>query len=174
MLRWKSACRRIPLDARGGSRRTSFLGRLSGEFDQLCAGTGRRSIATDNILWALLLQELFDPFGAALGRAGRLQPAICWFGGLGMDDTVWARCFRRIGDRLLSSAVAQGFFSEVYRGMAVLRMKSYGKKSKMSCPGPFLGGKPERLIAAAMVTHRPTDMPDATPHLMLHEQQRHL
>src|SRR6201990_3212094 len=93
------------------------LGSLSGEFDQLYAATGRRSIAPEYILRALLLQVFYSI------RSERLlveqidyNPLFRWFVGLGMDDAVWNHAvFSKNRDRLLSSAVAQQFFSEVNR-----------------------------------------------------------
>src|SRR6202007_802906 len=87
---------------------------LSGEFDQLYAATGRRSIAPEYILRALLLQVFYSI------RSERLlveqidyNLLFRWFVGLGMDDAVWNHAvFSKNRDRLLSSAVAQQFFSE--------------------------------------------------------------
>src|SRR6201996_7610122 len=90
---------------------------LSGEFDQLYAATGRRSIAPEYILRALLLQVFYSI------RSERLlveqidyNLLFRWFVGLSMDDAVWNHAvFSKNRDRLLSSAVAQQFFSEVNR-----------------------------------------------------------
>src|SRR6201990_834962 len=90
---------------------------LSGEFDQLYAATGRRSITPEYILRALLLQVFYSI------RSERLlveqidyNLLFRWFVGLSMDDAVWNHAvFSKNRDRLLSSAVAQQFFSEVNR-----------------------------------------------------------
>jgi transposase len=93
------------------------LGSLSGEFDQLYAATGRRSIAPEYILRALLLQ-VFYSIRSERQLVEQLDYNLLfrWFVGLGMDDVVWHHAvFSKNRDRLLSSAVAQQFFSEVNR-----------------------------------------------------------
>jgi transposase len=90
---------------------------LSGEFDQLYAATGRRSIAPEYILRALLLQ-VFYSIRSERQLVEQLDYNLLfrWFVGLGMDDEVWHHAvFSKNRDRLLSSAVAQQFFSEVNR-----------------------------------------------------------
>ena len=90
---------------------------LSGEFDQLYAATGRRSIAPEYILRALLLQ-VFYSIRSERQLVEQLDYNLLfrWFVGLGMDDAVWHHAvFSKNRDRLLSSAVAQQFFSEVNR-----------------------------------------------------------
>jgi transposase len=93
------------------------LGSLSGEFDKLYAATGRRSIAPEYILRALLLQ-VFYSIRSERQLVEQLDYNLLfrWFVGLGMDDAVWHHAvFSKNRDRLLSSAVAQQFFSEVNR-----------------------------------------------------------
>src|ERR1700688_3457975 len=88
---------------------------LSSEFDQLYAATGRRSIAPEYILRALLLQ-VFYSIRSERQLVEQLDYNLLfrWFVGLGMDDAVWHHAvFSKNRDRLLSSAVAQQFFSEV-------------------------------------------------------------
>jgi transposase len=90
---------------------------LSGEFDQLYAATGRRSIAPEYILRALLLQ-VFYSIRSERQLVEQLDYNLLfrWFVGLGMDDAVWHHAvFSKNRDRLLSSAVVQQFFSEVNR-----------------------------------------------------------
>jgi transposase len=90
---------------------------LSGEFDQLYAATGRRSIAPEYILRALLLQ-VFYSIRSERQLVEQLDYNLLfrWFVGLSMDDAVWHHAvFSKNRDRLLSSAVAQQFFSEVNR-----------------------------------------------------------
>src|ERR1700686_1500790 len=88
---------------------------MSGEFDGLCSDMGRRSIAPEYVLRALLLQVLFS-----VRSAGQLVEQIDynllfrWFVGLGMDDAMWNHAvFSKNRDRLLTSDVAQRFFAEV-------------------------------------------------------------
>jgi transposase len=93
------------------------LGSLSREFDQLYAATGRRSIAPEYILRALLLQ-VFYSIRSERQLVEQLDYNLLfrWFVGLGMDDAVWHHAvFSKNRDRLLSSAVAQQFFGEVNR-----------------------------------------------------------
>ncbi len=90
---------------------------LSAEFDQLYAATGRRSIAPEYVLRALLLQ-VFYSIRSERQLVEQLDYNLLfrWFVGLGMDDAVWHHAvFSKNRDRLLSSAVAQQFFSEVNR-----------------------------------------------------------
>src|SRR5271155_2860209 len=93
------------------------LGSLNGEIDQLYAATGRRSIAPEDILRALLLQ-VFYSIRSERQLVEQIDSNLLfrWFVGLGMDDAVWHHAvFSKNRDRLLSSAVAQQFFSEVNR-----------------------------------------------------------
>jgi transposase len=90
---------------------------LSPGFDELYAASGRPSIAPEYILRALLLQVFYSI------RSERLlveqidyNLLFRWFVGLGMDDAVWNHAvFSKNRDRLLTSAVAEQFFSEVNR-----------------------------------------------------------
>jgi hypothetical protein len=52
------------------------LADLSAAFDALYSPFGRESIPPERLLRALLLQALFDPVGAAVGRADRVRPAV--------------------------------------------------------------------------------------------------
>ena len=63
---------------------------LSGEFDQLYAATGRRSIAPEYILRALLLQ-VFYSIRSERQLLEQLDYNLLfhWFDGLGVDDAVW-------------------------------------------------------------------------------------
>ena len=90
---------------------------LDSDFDALYAELGRPSIAPEYLLRALLLQVFYS-----IRSVGLLVEQIDynllfrWFVGLGMDDAVWEHSvFSKNRDRLLNSAVAQRFFSEVNR-----------------------------------------------------------
>ncbi len=93
----------------------AVLGSLSAEFDVLYADSGRPSIAPEYILRALLLQVFYSV------RSERLlveqinyNLLFRWFVGLGMDDAMWNHAvFSKNRDRLLTSDVAQRFFTEV-------------------------------------------------------------
>jgi transposase len=118
MFSYISLERRVPQDhpLRGVRKLTDeVLRTLSPEFDALYADSGRPSIAPEYILRALLLQVFYSV------RSERLlveqidyNLLFRWFVGLGMDDVVWNHAvFSKNRDRLLTSDVAQRFFSEV-------------------------------------------------------------
>src|SRR6202011_3904578 len=90
---------------------------LSAEFDALYSDLGRRSIAPEYVLRALLLQVFFS-----VRSERQLVEQIDYnllfrsFVGLGMDDVVWNHAvFSKNRDRLLTAEVAQRFFAEVNR-----------------------------------------------------------
>jgi len=93
------------------------LGELSGTFDELYSHTGRRSIAPEMLLRALLLQALYSI------RSERMlmeqldyNLLFRWFVGLSMDAEVWdATVFSKNRDRLIAGEVAQKFFAAVQR-----------------------------------------------------------
>ena len=120
MFSYVSLEERVPQDhpLRAVRRQTDqVLRSLNGEFDQLYAATGRRSIAPEYILRALLLQ-VFYSIRSERQLVEQLDYNLLfrWFVGLGMDDAVWHHAvFSKNRDRLLSSEVAQQFFSEVNR-----------------------------------------------------------
>src|ERR1700688_2335539 len=90
---------------------------LDAEFAKLYAATGRASIAPEYVLRALLLQAFYSIRSERqLVEQIDYNLLFRWFVGLGMDDAVWNHAvFSKNRDRLLSSAVAQQFFSEVNR-----------------------------------------------------------
>lgn len=88
---------------------------LSGEFDSLYSATGRPSIAPEYVLRALLLQALYS-IRSERQVVEQLDYNLLfrWFVGLGMDDVVWNHAvFSKNRDRLLTSDVAQQFFTAV-------------------------------------------------------------
>jgi transposase len=99
------------------------LRKLSGRFSELYSPLGRRSIAPEKLLRALLLQVFFTV------RSERLlmeqlnyNLLFRWFVGLSMDDTVWdATVFSKNRDRLLDGEIAQAFF-----GMVMEQAKAKG------------------------------------------------
>jgi transposase len=88
---------------------------LSAEFDALYSDLGRRSIAPEYVLRALLLQVLFSVRSERqLVEQIDYNLLFRWFVGLGMDDAVWNHAvFSKNRGRLLTSEVAQRFFAEV-------------------------------------------------------------
>ncbi len=118
MFSYVSLEQRVPVDhpLRAVRKLTdAVLGSLSAEFDVLYADSGRPSIAPEYILRALLLQVFYSV------RSERLlveqidyNLLFRWFVGLGMDDAMWNHAvFSKNRDRLLTSDVAQRFFTEV-------------------------------------------------------------
>jgi transposase len=93
----------------------AVLRSLSAEFDALYSDMGRRSIAPEYMLRALLLQVLFSVRSERqLVEQIDYNLLFRWFVGLGMDDAMWNHAvFSKNRDRLLTSEVAQRFFAEV-------------------------------------------------------------
>jgi len=90
---------------------------LSGDFDQPYSATGRPSIAPEYLLRALLLRVFYSIRSEILlVEQIDYNMLFRWFVGLGMDDAIWEHSvFSKNRERLLNSAVAQRFFSEVNR-----------------------------------------------------------
>ena len=88
---------------------------LSGEFDSLYSASGRPSIAPEYVLRALLLQAFYSVRSERqLVEQLDYNLLFRWFVGLGMDDAVWNHAvFSKNRDRLLTSDVAQAFFTAV-------------------------------------------------------------
>jgi transposase len=95
----------------------TVLRSLSAEFDALYAASGRPSIAPEYVLRALLLQAFYSVRSERqLVEQLDYNLLFRWFVGLGMDDAVWNHAvFSKNRDRLLTSDVAQRFFTEVNR-----------------------------------------------------------
>src|SRR6201988_1332825 len=88
---------------------------LSAEFDALYSDLGRRSIAPEYVLRALLLQVFFSVRSERqLIEQIDYNLLFRWFVGLGMDDAVWApTTFTKNRDRLLDGEIAAAFFDAV-------------------------------------------------------------
>lgn len=102
------------------------LASLDGTFAALYAGTGRASIPPERLLRALLLQLLYS-IRSERQLMERLEFDLLfrWFVGLGIDDPVWdASSFSKNRDRLLTSAIAQGFLSALLVQPQVRRLLS--------------------------------------------------
>jgi transposase len=93
------------------------LGELSAEFDRLYAAGGRRSIAPERLLRALLLQVLYSRRSERLlMEEMNYNLLFRWFVGLEMDDEVWdVTVFTKNRERLIAGAVAQKFFEAVVK-----------------------------------------------------------
>lgn len=91
------------------------LATLSPRFSQLYSALGRRSVAPEKLLRALLLQVLYSI------RSERLlmeqldyNLLFRWFVGLNMDEAVWdATVFSKNRERLMKGDIAQAFFEAI-------------------------------------------------------------
>ena len=118
MFSYVSLERRVPQDhpLRAIRKLTDeVLRSMSAEFDALYSDMGRRSIAPEYVLRALLLQVLFSVRSERqLVEQIDYNLLFRWFVGLGMDDAMWNHAvFSKNRDRLLNSEMAQRFFAEV-------------------------------------------------------------
>jgi transposase len=104
--------RRIPVDhpLRGIRRLTDrALERISGEIDRLYSATGRRSIAPERLLRALLVMILYSVRSERqLMEQLDYNLLFRWFVGLEMDDEVWdVTVFTKNRERLIEGEVSQ-------------------------------------------------------------------
>src|SRR6266851_5555660 len=102
------------------------LERLSRQFDQMYAPTGRDSIAPEKLLRALLLQALFSVRSERqLMEQITYNMMFRWFVGLSMDAPVWdVTVFTKNRDRLLEGDVARGFLAAILVDPKVKRLLS--------------------------------------------------
>jgi transposase len=91
------------------------LGRLSESFDAMYSTIGRRSVAPEKLMRALLLQILYTVRSERmLMEQLNYNLLFRWFVGLNMDDSVWdVTVYTKNRERLLSADVAQKFFDLV-------------------------------------------------------------
>lgn len=88
---------------------------LSPTFDAIYQAGGRPSIPPEHLLRALLLQVLYT-IRSEIQLMEQLEYNLLyrWFVGLGVDDATWdVSVFTKNRDRLLTGAVADGFFAAV-------------------------------------------------------------
>lgn len=91
------------------------LAALSPTFDAIYKAGGRPSIPPEHLLRALLLQVLYT-IRSEIQLMEQLEYNLLyrWFVGLGVDDPVWdVTVFTKNRERLLTGAVADGFFAAV-------------------------------------------------------------
>ena len=91
------------------------LAALSPTFDTIYKAGGRPSIPPEHLLRALLLQVLYT-IRSEIQLMEQLEYNLLyrWFVGLGVDDAVWdVTVFTKNRERLLTGAVADGFFAAV-------------------------------------------------------------
>src|SRR5579863_3203648 len=99
---------------------------LSPRFARMYSKNGRPSIAPERLLRALLLQVLYT-IRSERQLMEQLDYNILyrWFVGLDMDDAVWdVTVFTKNRERLLKSAVADGFFEQVLKQARVQQLLS--------------------------------------------------
>jgi transposase len=91
------------------------LNKMSGEFDNFYATTGRPSIPPERLLRALLLQVFYSIRSERmLMEQLEYNLLFRWFVGLEIDDEVWNHAvFSKNRERLLNQEVAQSFFARV-------------------------------------------------------------
>src|SRR4030088_3500697 len=110
-----SAEQRVPADHPLRGIRTMVdeaLAGLSGHFDTLYAVSGRRSIAPEKLVRALLLQALYSVRSERqLMEQMDYNLLFRWFVGLNMDDPIWdATVFTKNRERLLAGGIPPAFF----------------------------------------------------------------
>jgi len=90
---------------------------LSPRFDTLYSAQGRRSIAPEKLLRALLLQVLYTIRSERqLMEQLNYNLLFRWFVGLGIDDPIWVpTVFTKNRDRLLAGNIADALLHEVLR-----------------------------------------------------------
>ncbi|HET8623907.1 MAG TPA: IS5 family transposase [Gemmatimonadales bacterium] len=91
------------------------LAALSPTFDAIYKAGGRPSIPPEHLLRALLLQVLYT-IRSEIQLMEQLEYNLLyrWFVGLGVDDPTWdVTVFTKNRERLLTGAVADGFFAAV-------------------------------------------------------------
>ncbi len=166
MFSYVSFERRVPQDhpLRAIRKLTDEVSRsMSGEFDSLYSDMGRRSIAPEYVLHALLLQVLFSVRSERqLVEQIDYNLLFRWFVGLGMDDAMWSHAvFSKNRDRLLTSAVAQRFFTEANR-----RAKPYMSDDHFTVDGTLI------QAWASHKSFRPKDGSDDGDGTNFHGQKR--
>lgn len=94
-----------------------MLAVLSSRFDALYSPQGRRSIAPEKLLRALLLQVLYTIRSERqLMEQLDYNLLFRWFVGLGIDDRIWVpTVFTKNRDRLLEGNIADALLHEVLR-----------------------------------------------------------
>ena len=129
---------------------------LSPRFDTLYSPQGRRSIAPEKLLRALLLQVLYT-IRSERQLMEQLQYNLLfrWFVGLGIDDPVWVpTVFTKNRDRLLAGDIADALLHEVLRTAHTQGLLSH---EHFTVDGTLLEAW------ASQKSFRPKDEPPAPP-----------
>ncbi|HVO03892.1 MAG TPA: IS5 family transposase [Candidatus Cybelea sp.] len=126
---------------------------LSEDFAALYSGTGRPSIAPEQLLRAMLLQAFYS-IRSERQLMERLEHDLLfkWFVGLGVDDGVWDHSsFSKNRDRLLDGEIAAKFLAAV---LALPRVKRLLSSEHFSVDGTLIEAW------ASMKSFRPKEPPD--------------
>lgn len=93
------------------------LGQLSERFTEIYSPLGRRSVAPEKLMRALLLQVFFTIRSERmLMEQMQYNLLLRWFVGLNMDEKVWdVTVFSKNRERLLKGGIAQAFFEAVVK-----------------------------------------------------------
>ena len=166
MFSYVSLERRVPADHPLRAIRKladEVLRSMSGEFDALYSDMGRRSIAPEYVLRALLLQVLFSVRSERqLVEQIDYNLLFRWFVGLGMDDAMWNHAvFSKNRERLLNSEMAQRFFAEVNQ-----RAKPFMSDDHFTVDGTLI------QAWASQKSFRPKDVSDDGDGSNFHGQKR--
>jgi transposase len=116
------------------------LAAMTTRFNEICADTGRDSIAPEKLVRALLLQ-VFYSIRSERQRCERLRYKLLlrWFGGVALDAPVRDHStFSKNRDRLLAHPVAEGLFVEVLRlappvARSTIRLASLFSRNSTAC-----------------------------------------
>jgi len=133
-----------------------MLAALSPRFDTLYSPQGRRSIAPEKLLRALLLQVLYTIRSERqLMEQLNYNLLFRWFVGLGIDDPVWVpTVFTKNRDRLLAGDIADALLHEVLRAAQAKGLLSH---EHFTVDGTLLEAW------ASHKSFRPKDEPPAPP-----------
>jgi transposase len=115
---------------------------LSATFDAMYSPIGRRSVAPEKLLRALLLQSLYTIRSERmLMEQLNYNLLFRWFVGLNMDDAVWdVTVYTKNRDRLLQANVAHQFFDLVLEEAKALDLIS---NEHFTVDGTLLGSERE-------------------------------
>jgi transposase len=153
------------------------LRELTGRFARLYSKRGRRSVAPEKLMRALLLQVLYSIRSERmLMEHLHYNLLFRWFVGLDMDEPVWdATVFSKNRERLLRGDIAQAFFAAVLRQAEAKELLSdehftvdgtlleawASKKSYQKKPDPPEQGSGSRGKLLLRDTHECKTDPDA-------------
>src|SRR5882672_2928644 len=153
------------------------LRELTGRFARLYSKRGRRSVAPEKLMRALLLQVLYSIRSERmLMEHLNYNLLFRWFVGLDMDEPVWdATVFSKNRERLLRGDIAQAFFAAVVRQAEAKELLSdehftvdgtlleawASKKSYQKKPDPPEQGSGSRGELLLRDTHECKTDPDA-------------